>query len=83
VKWQEIISTAPNNRITAAHVQAVADGEESEKPMTIKIKKFKQNLADQARERGISQQELIEEILAERYYERSDEQAAPEYTADL
>jgi hypothetical protein len=39
-KCQEIISTAPNNRITAAHVQAVADGQEYEKPVTIKISRF-------------------------------------------
>ncbi|WP_293126867.1 hypothetical protein [Microcoleus sp. bin38.metabat.b11b12b14.051] len=75
-KWQEVLDSAPDGRVTAAHVKAVTDDEPQEKPTTIKIKRFKQNLADEARERGISQQELIEEILAERYQERSDEQAA-------
>ncbi|MEG4323656.1 MULTISPECIES: hypothetical protein [unclassified Microcoleus] len=77
-KWEEVIRTAPANRITATHVQSVADGQEYEKPTTVKIKKFKQNLADEARDRGISQQQLIEEILAERYLERSDEQVESE-----
>ena len=74
-KWQEVLDSAPDGRVTAAHVKAITDDELEEKPTTVKIKKFKQNLADEARDRGISQQQLIEEILAERYQERSDEQA--------
>ncbi len=77
-KWQEVLDSAPNGRVTVGHVKAVVEEEPEEKPATVKIKKFKKNLADEARERGISQQELIEEILAERYQERSDEQAAEE-----
>ncbi|MEG4323649.1 MULTISPECIES: CopG family transcriptional regulator [unclassified Microcoleus] len=77
-KWQEVLDSAPEGRITTAHVKAVTDDEPQEKPTTIKIKKFKQNLAEEARERGISQQQLIEEILAERYLERSDEQVESE-----
>jgi len=77
-KWQEVLDSAPNGRVTVSHVKAVVDEVAEERPTTVKIKKFKKNLADEARERGISQQELIEEILAERYQGRSDEQAAEE-----
>ncbi|MCY7382518.1 MAG: hypothetical protein LH628_08060 [Microcoleus sp. CAN_BIN18] len=78
-KWQAVLDSAPNGRVTVSHVKAVVDDVPAdEKPATVKIQKFKQNLADEARERGVSQQQLIEEILAERYQERSDEQAAEE-----
>jgi len=81
-KWQEVLDSAPSGHVTVSHVKAVVDDVPAdEKPATVKIQKFKQNLADEARERGISQQQLIEEILAERYQERSDEQAAEEYCA--
>jgi len=83
-KWQEVLDSAPSGRVTVGHVRAVVDDVPAEeKPATVKIKKFKQNFADEARERGISQQELIEEILAERYQERSDEQTAEEDCAQL
>ena len=66
-KWQEVLDLAPEGRVTTAHVQEVVTGVEEDKPATVKIRKYKKNLAEEARARGISQQELLEEILAERY----------------
>ena len=72
-KWQEVLDLAPEGRVTTAHIQEVVTGVEEDKPATVKIKKYKKNLAEEARARGISQQELLEEILGERYAAESPE----------
>lgn len=82
-KWQEVIDSS-GGRITAAHVRAVVDDKEKENPlMSVKVgEKFRKAMAEEAKERGISIQEMLEEILAERYQERLDEDATNDLHED-
>jgi hypothetical protein len=72
-KWQEVIDTAPNGQITAALVKTVVNGEPEEPKKAFKVgKHLKDALIQEARARGISTEEMLEEILAERYKEKSE-----------
>lgn len=83
-KWAEAVETAPARGITASHVSAIVDGQpEEETKKQIKVAaKTHQRLQRLALEKGISVDELVEQLLDD--YEsggETDEEPSPEAIA--